>query len=309
MRRARVWQLYMAASANGFVDGGISVHQVLGVVPGPDGQSGMPSSRGAGLGAERSAPGRCSRGAADSCALNPCRRAARSSCATATRPDRSCWKRRCGCSTPTCSAFDLELVRFDLSLENRRATANEVVHEAADAMRETGLGLKAATVTPETTGDVGSPNRILREGIGGSVIVRTGRRIPVSRRRPPSSTRSWWFAWPSATRTGRRSAGPVTPAARPNRRGGPSASTARRAGPWPSTRSAPPRRWARACTAAPSGPSRTVYEGMLKEEMDDAAARYPDMPYRPTLIDAAYAGTAHRVERQPTGRPGPQPRR
>ena len=34
----------------------------------------------------------------------------------------------------------------------------------------------------------------------------------------------------------------------------------------------------------------TVYEGMLKEEMDAAAALYPDVPYRPTLIDAAYAG-------------------
>ena len=45
-------------------------------------------------------------------------------------------------------------------------------------MREAGLGLKAATVTPEGAGDVGSPNRILREEIGGEVIVRTGRRIP-----------------------------------------------------------------------------------------------------------------------------------
>ncbi len=44
-RRARVWRLYMAASANGFDDGGISVHQVLGVVPGPRGESGMPSTR------------------------------------------------------------------------------------------------------------------------------------------------------------------------------------------------------------------------------------------------------------------------
>ena len=79
---------------------------------------------------------------------------------------------------PAVLGFDLELVRFDLSLGNRRATANEVVREAAAAMRETGLGLKAATITPETTGDVGSPNRILREGVGGSVIVRTGRRIP-----------------------------------------------------------------------------------------------------------------------------------
>jgi cyclopropane-fatty-acyl-phospholipid synthase len=45
VRRARVWQLYMAASANGFEDGGISIHQVLGVVPGPDGRSGMPPTR------------------------------------------------------------------------------------------------------------------------------------------------------------------------------------------------------------------------------------------------------------------------
>ncbi len=45
VRRARVWQLYMAASANGFEDGGISVHQVLGVLPTPGGRSGMPPTR------------------------------------------------------------------------------------------------------------------------------------------------------------------------------------------------------------------------------------------------------------------------
>ena len=33
-----------------------------------------------------------------------------------------------------------------------------------------------------------------------------------------------------------------------------------------------------------------VYEGMLKEEMDGAAHRHPRVRYRPTLIDAAYAG-------------------
>ncbi len=41
------------------------------------------------------------------------------------------------------------------------------------------------------------------------------------------------------------------------------------------------------------GPKWTVsaiYEGMLKEEMDGAALRHPDVIYRPTLIDAAYAG-------------------
>ena len=43
--RARIWRLYMAASALGFEDGGIAVHQVLGVVPDPAGRSGMPSTR------------------------------------------------------------------------------------------------------------------------------------------------------------------------------------------------------------------------------------------------------------------------
>jgi cyclopropane-fatty-acyl-phospholipid synthase len=47
VRRARVWLLYMAASANGFEDGGISVHQVLGVLPTPSGRSGMPPTRSA----------------------------------------------------------------------------------------------------------------------------------------------------------------------------------------------------------------------------------------------------------------------
>lgn len=42
----------------------------------------------------------------------------------------------------------LELQRFDLSLENRRRTNNAVVANAAEAMLETGLGLKAATITP-----------------------------------------------------------------------------------------------------------------------------------------------------------------
>src|SRR5204862_3516779 len=68
--------------------------------------------------------------------------------------------------------------RFDLSLESRRATQNQIVLEAAGAVRDAGLGLKAATITPEGAGDVGAPNRILREEIGGRVIVRTGRRIP-----------------------------------------------------------------------------------------------------------------------------------
>jgi cyclopropane-fatty-acyl-phospholipid synthase len=47
IERARVWHLYMAASANGFADGGISLHQVLGVKTAPDGLSRMPWTRSA----------------------------------------------------------------------------------------------------------------------------------------------------------------------------------------------------------------------------------------------------------------------
>ena len=67
---------------------------------------------------------------------------------------------------PDVIGIELDLPRFDLSLAGRRASGNGVVHEAARAIRAAGLGLKAATVTPEERGDVGSPNRILREEIG-----------------------------------------------------------------------------------------------------------------------------------------------
>jgi cyclopropane-fatty-acyl-phospholipid synthase len=43
--RARVWRLYMAGSAIGFTDGGIAIHQVLGVVPTARGASGMALTR------------------------------------------------------------------------------------------------------------------------------------------------------------------------------------------------------------------------------------------------------------------------
>ena len=43
--RAKVWRLYMAGSAVGFEDGGISIHQVVGVVPSESGNAGMPTTR------------------------------------------------------------------------------------------------------------------------------------------------------------------------------------------------------------------------------------------------------------------------
>ena len=45
-----------------------------------------------------------------------------------------------------------------------------------------------------------------------------------------------------------------------------------------------------ASTRGPKWTVSPVYEGMLKEEMDAAAERYPDVAYQPVLIDATYAG-------------------
>ena len=43
--RAKIWRLYMAGSAVGFEDGGIAIHQVLGVVPSETGDAAMPATR------------------------------------------------------------------------------------------------------------------------------------------------------------------------------------------------------------------------------------------------------------------------
>jgi len=50
---------------------------------------------------------------------------------------------------PDVIGVEFALERFDLSLASRRETNNGVVHDAARAVREAGLGLKAATITPE----------------------------------------------------------------------------------------------------------------------------------------------------------------
>src|SRR4030088_1741464 len=50
----------------------------------------------------------------------------------------------------------------------------------------------------------------------------------------------------------------------------------------------PPRR-ARPGSRGPKWTVSPLYEGMFKEEMDRAAALYPDVRYMPQLIDATYA--------------------
>ena len=191
---------------------------------------------------------------------------------------------------PSVLGFELNVVHFDLSLANREATSNGVVHDAAAAMRGSGLGLKAATITPTVIGSVGSPNRILREGIGGTVIVRTGRRIP-------GVTPIVALSHPVVVV--RMAVGDAYGA--PEGRDGEPGSFAELAWRTESIERSTCRSVAEFSflTARTlhglvyGGPKWTVspiYEGMLKEEMDAAAARHPDVTYRPMLIDAAYAG-------------------
>jgi isocitrate/isopropylmalate dehydrogenase len=188
---------------------------------------------------------------------------------------------------PGVIGVELEFLRFDLSLENRRATKNAVVYEAAAAIREHGLGLKAATVTPEGRDDVGSPNRILREEIGGKVIVRTGRRIPgvipVGGVYAPISIVRMAVGDAYGATEWREGEGDDEVAYRTEK-------IERRVCHAVSEFAF--RQAARTNAKVFGGPKYTVsptYEGMLKEEMDAAAKRHPDVPYEPQLIDATFA--------------------
>ncbi|MCL6452010.1 MAG: isocitrate dehydrogenase [Alicyclobacillus sp.] len=189
--------------------------------------------------------------------------------------------------SPDVIGAPLELQRFDLSLENRRKTNNQVVYEAAAAMRECGYGLKAATITPETKDDVGSPNAILRKEINGTVIVRTGRRIPgiappVGVFSPISVVRmavddAYGAKEWRETSDGDEIAYRTEKISRSVCRG-----VAEYAFQYAKRQNA----------KVFGGPKFTVspiYEGMLKEEMDAAAKRYPEVAYEPQLIDATYA--------------------
>jgi 3-isopropylmalate dehydrogenase len=191
---------------------------------------------------------------------------------------------------PRVVGLGLELQRFDLSLERRRQTANAVVYEAAEAMREAGLGLKAATITPEGAGDVGSPNRILREQVGGKVIVRTGRRLPgvapiAGVHHPVSVVRMAVEDAYGAEESREGSPGAEDEVA--FRRERITRSTCRAVAEYAFRTAAD---MGARVYGGPKWTVSPVYEGMLKEEMDAAAQRHPDIDYRPVLIDATYAG-------------------
>jgi isocitrate dehydrogenase (NAD+) len=189
---------------------------------------------------------------------------------------------------PEVTGVEVELERHDLSLAARRATRNETCHRAAAAMREAGFGIKAATITPEGADDVGSPNRIIRELIGGKVIVRTGRRIPGVAPKAgihhPISVCRMAVGDSYGAREWREEENGDEIALRTDR----VRRSDCRAVSEHSFRAA--ERTGAKVYGGPKWTVSPVYEGTLKEEMDAAAERHPDVPYEPVLIDATYAG-------------------
>ncbi len=181
----------------------------------------------------------------------------------------------------------LDLEHFDLSLEHRRRTQNQVVHEAAIAMRKARAGLKAATITPEGAHDVGSPNAILRKEIDGRVIVRTARRIPGIRPAlavfSPISIIRMAVDDAYGAREWREGEGLEEWAYRTEKV---SRRTCRILAQFAFEHA---RRTGSTVFGGPKWTVSPVYEGMLKEEMDRAAAESPDVRYNPQLIDTTYA--------------------
>src|SRR3954469_9822999 len=190
---------------------------------------------------------------------------------------------------PELLGLQVDLERHDLSLERRRETENACVTEAARAMKEAGFGIKAATITPEGKDDVGSPNRILREEVDGKVIVRTGRRIPsvvgpVAGVHYPISVVRMAVGDAYGAKQWREDDDGDEVAYRTERI---TRSTCRAVAEF-AFREA--ERMKGRVYGGPKWTVSPVYEGMLKEEMDAAAERHPDVPYQPVLIDALYAG-------------------
>jgi isocitrate dehydrogenase (NAD+) len=189
---------------------------------------------------------------------------------------------------PDVIGFELSFQHFDLSLKKRRATNNQIVREAADAMLKTGLGMKAATITPTEQGDVGSPNALLREYINGTVILRTGRRLPRVRpvggvHDPISIVRMavddayGAREWRETTSDGDEIAYRTSKISR---------KVCRSVAEFSFMQAE------RTNARVFGGPKYTVspvYEGMFKEELDAAAARHPNVQYEPQLIDATLA--------------------
>ena len=220
---------------------------------------------------------------------------------------------------PSVVRVPLTFERYDLSLANRRLTQNAVIHQAAQAILRTGLGIKAATITPAApmrsgTGaagvtptpavesarqaggtprpdadDVGSPERAaLREAIDGTVILRTGRRLPNIRpvggvHAPIAVVRmAVGDAYGARSGASRPADGDET-AQRTERI---SRSSCRAVAEFAFQHA---EKTGAKVFGGPKFTVSPVYEGLFKEELDQAAGRHPGVRYEPQLIDATYA--------------------
>ena len=188
---------------------------------------------------------------------------------------------------PDVLGFPVESRDFDLSLQKRRETRNQVVLDAAEALKRSGFGIKSATITPEGAGDVGSPNAILRKQIDGRVIVRTGRRIPGVRPlagvHSPISVIRMAVDDAYGAKEWREGHGLDEWAFRTEKI---SRRTCRIVAEYAFSHA---RRIEAKVFGGPKYTVSPVYEGMFKEELDAAAQRHPEVRYEPRLIDATYA--------------------
>lgn len=189
---------------------------------------------------------------------------------------------------PGVSRVPLAFKYYDLSLANRRSTDNAVLVSAAEAIAKTGMGLKAATITPADPDDVGSPNALLREYLGAEVILRTGRRLPkippIGGVHAPISIVRMAVGGAYNAKEWRETAEDGNEYAYRTERI--SRQTCRAVAEFSFQHAE------KTEAKVFGGPKYTVspvYEGLFKEELDAAAARHPAVTYEPQLIDATYA--------------------
>lgn len=130
--------------------------------------------------------------------------------------------------------LDLDLRYYDLSIQNRDATDDQVTIDAANAIKEHGVGIKCATITPDEARveEFGlkkmwkSPNGTIRNILGGVVFREPIIIDNIPRLVPTGPSPSWSAATPSATSTARptskcpapaRSPSPTRPTTAPSR--------------------------------------------------------------------------------------------
>jgi isocitrate dehydrogenase len=90
--------------------------------------------------------------------------------------------------------LDVDLRYFDLSIQNRDATDDQVTIDAAHAIKEHGVGVKCATITPDEArvAEFGlkrmwkSPNGTIRNILGGVIF-----REPIIMSNVPRLVTSW----------------------------------------------------------------------------------------------------------------------